>query len=124
MEITVYSTRQGSGSKFETSATTWGELKKELYAADLYTEKMKAVLGTNKATLESNDYVLPTSTYTVFMLPIETKSGVGFTVEKVKTLQSELNKLFEEVLKTKTSISQEELNKLRREADALLASLR
>lgn len=124
MEITVYSTRQGSASKFETSATTWGELKKELFSADLYTEKMKAVLSTNKATLESNEYVLPTSTYTVFMVPIETKSGVGFTVEKVRQLQSDMNQLFEEVVKTKTSISPAELAKLKKEADALLASFR
>lgn len=122
-EITIYSTRKGEASKFNTSATTWGELRKELYKADLYNEKMKAVLSTNKMTLENDDVVLPDGGYTIFMVPKETKSGVGFSVEKVKSLQADMNTLFESVIQGATTVSAAELRRLQKEADAILAGL-
>lgn len=77
-KIKVYSTRGQSGIEIETNVTTLGELSGVLNAHDyeLDLSRMKAVVGQTKATLESNDSVLPEGDFTLFLMPTKTKSGV------------------------------------------------
>lgn len=74
-KITVYSTI-GKGAKFiETDAVTWANLKTLLQQEKVDLNNMKAVIGENKLTLESDQAQLPDGEFTLFLMPIKTKSG-------------------------------------------------
>ena len=74
-KITVYSTI-GKGAKFlETDVVTWAHLKTLLQQEKIDLNNMKAVIGENKLTLESDQAQLPDGEFTLFLMPIKTKSG-------------------------------------------------
>lgn len=74
-KITVYSTI-GKGAKFiETDAVTWANLKTLLQQEKVDLNNMKAVIGENKLTLESDQAQLPDGEFTLFLMPVKTKSG-------------------------------------------------
>lgn len=84
-KVTVFSTLGKNAQEFQTSATTWGELQKNLKEMSISFSGMKAVIGENKHTLESENALLPfneledkTKVYTdftLYLMPVKTKSG-------------------------------------------------
>ena len=59
----------------ETEATIWGELKTALSENGVSYEKMKAVIGETKLTLEADNALLPTEGFTLFLMNKKTKAG-------------------------------------------------
>ena len=72
-KVTVFSTTGKNADNHETDALTWGNLKEELH--DLDFDNMKAITGESRVTLEHDDAVLPEGSFTIFLMPIKTKSG-------------------------------------------------
>lgn len=79
--VTVYSTKTGTIKKVQTSATTWGDLKTQLEEADLLNSGMKAIDKTSKMTYEHAQSPLPTSDFTIFTVPVKTKSGCDYELD-------------------------------------------
>lgn len=76
VQVTVY-TGTGSSKVINTEAVKWGQLIDDLSrnAISYNSGGMKAVIGETEVTLESNDAVLPTGNFTLFLLPQKVKSG-------------------------------------------------
>ena len=83
--VTVYQTRgQQAPVKVETTANTWGELKKDLSSNNVDYSGMKAIIGETKTVLELENAVLPkgltiagqiTDNFTLFLSPAKQKAG-------------------------------------------------
>ena len=77
MKVTVFSTKGAKKSVINSSAKTWGELRKDLAEAGIPYSGMRAILGETKVTLESSAAVLPVDfDFTLFLSPVKVKSGV------------------------------------------------
>jgi hypothetical protein len=74
-KVTVFSTLGKNAQEFTTAATTWGELQSGLKEMNISFSGMKAVIGENKHTLESDKALLPTEGFTLYLMPVKTKSG-------------------------------------------------
>lgn len=74
-KVTVFSTLGKNAQEFTTGATTWGELQSNLKEMSIQYSGMKAVIGENKHTLESDKALLPTEQFTLYLMPVKTKSG-------------------------------------------------
>lgn len=74
-KVLIYSTSGRSGFEFETTATTWEELQRDLSTNQVSYDGMKAVLGESRLTLESPKAQIPQLDFTLFLMPIKTKSG-------------------------------------------------
>lgn len=74
--VTVFTTvgKQG-GEVFSTEAVTWGQLKKEINTKNISLSNMKAVIGETQVTLESEEAQLLDGDFTLFLMPVKTKSG-------------------------------------------------
>lgn len=93
MKVTVFSTKGRKRSEVESSATTWGELKKDLASAGVETSGMKAIIGENQNTLESAKAALPVDfDFTLFLTPVKVKSGANLDY---KTCKVEIKKAIE-----------------------------
>lgn len=75
-KIIVVSARDNSRKEVMSDATTWGALQPALDGQNISTTDMKAILRETKTALESNDSVLPTGEFTLFLTPGKVKSGV------------------------------------------------
>ena len=73
--VLIYSTSGRSGFEFDTNATTWEELQKDLSQNQVPYSGMKAVLGESRLTLESPKAQVPQQNFTLFLMPKKTKSG-------------------------------------------------
>ena len=75
-KVTVYSTVGKKATILENlEATTWGELKSALREMDIKYSGMKAVIGETRNTLESDRATLPEKDFSLFLMPVKTKSG-------------------------------------------------
>lgn len=73
IKVTVVTTK-GEKKEFKFSGTTYGELKKIL--GNTYDLKnMKAIESIRKTTLESDQAILPTEDFHIFLMPYKSKSG-------------------------------------------------
>ena len=79
-KVTIFSTQSNTSQTIETSASTWGELKKELPASAAST---RAVVRETRNTLESGGAQLPNQDFTLFMYPERVKSGATVKVHKL-----------------------------------------
>jgi hypothetical protein len=79
-EIKVFSTL--TRRKIESSATTWGELQTELRSEKVRFDNMKVAIGKSKLMLEHPEAELPTSPFTLYLMPMKTKSG--YDVEDIE----------------------------------------
>jgi hypothetical protein len=75
-KITIYNTVGQNKQTLESSATTWGELQKELHAKNIETKNMKTVIGETQNSLESPQGSLMAGDFTLFMMPQKVKSGI------------------------------------------------
>lgn len=124
MEITVYSTKVGTTKKLNVTGTTYGQVRRELINAGLLGSDMSVVLKENKMTLQNEDIVMPTSCYTLLIVPTKTKSGscgeIPFTKEEVEDLWESLDTIFEYVINHVNDEEQKQAKKLKEEAQAFL----
>lgn len=97
-KVIVFSTLTEQKQVIETDVTTWGELKK--LVSDFNSDTMKATEGTTKTTLESNEAVLPTGDFKVFLTPSKIKAGgeVRYTPTQIKELRTKLDNVFSDLL--------------------------
>lgn len=88
--VTVFSTKGQRMVKIESSAETWGELKKDLDANNIEYNNMQAVVRETKAILKLDDAVLPkgitagdkvTNEVTLFLSPTKSSAGCSFDVD-------------------------------------------
>jgi len=74
MKVKVFSTQMGE-REVETTGTTWGDLQIDLKKNGISFEKMKAVIGESKLTLEADGAMLPVQGFTLFLMNKKTKAG-------------------------------------------------
>ena len=87
MLVKVYSTQMGE-REVETSATTWGELQRDLRSQSISYDGMKSVIGESKLTLEADAAVLPTAGFTLFLMPKKTKAGADINSMSYKEIRA------------------------------------
>lgn len=89
-EVTVYNTTGKGYQIIKTTALSWKELKKSMDEARITYSNMKAVIGENQLTIESDDAQLPAEAFTLFLMPVKVKSGAGLDrktlFENIKSL--------------------------------------
>lgn len=115
-KVLIYSTAIGTNKTIETEATTFGELLKDLSKNDVafIEDSMKAIVGQTRVTLESSNAVLPTEDFTLFLMPVKTKSGL-LTRQECFAIIAEHKAKFPEAKKyygNQTQISTDDLNEL------------
>lgn len=74
-KVLVFDTAKQSKVEFESSATIWGDLKKELSKYDIGTSNCKFIEGSTKLTLEQEQALVPTKDFVIFKMPVSTKSA-------------------------------------------------
>lgn len=89
MIVKVYSTQMGEKS-VETSATTWGQLQNDLNREGITHSGMKSVIGESKLTLEADAAILPSTGFTLFLMPKKTKAGADINTIGYKDLRAEI----------------------------------
>lgn len=85
--VTIIATKGGQIKKYQTDATTWGDLRM-LIQEDYSMENLKATENINKTTLEHIDSVLPEGDFRVFLRPSKTKSGGIYDGRNFKEMRS------------------------------------
>ena len=71
--VRIKSTENNVWNTFETSASTFGELKAELTTVNF--DRKRVVVRETRSTLELKDAVLPSGDFTLYLMPKATKSG-------------------------------------------------
>ena len=86
--VTLKLTTQKDLVKHESSARTYGELKKEL--PNVKWSGMRVVERTNKTTLQMDDAVLPATDFVLFLVPEKVKSGASKAkgLKKLKNVET------------------------------------
>lgn len=74
--VTVFNTIGSNETSFNYTGTNWSDLQIELAANNISYKGMSAIVGESQVTLESAQAMTPTDDFTLFLLPIEVKSGV------------------------------------------------
>lgn len=72
--IKVVQTATASVKRFESEATTWGELAEQI-KGEYNLDKVKATVKETKGTLEHHDAVLPEGEFTIFLRAAKNKAG-------------------------------------------------
>ena len=83
-EVRVFSTL--IRRKLDSQATTWGELQTELKREKIRFDNMRVAIGKSKLTLEHPGAELPTTPFTLYLMPTKTKSGTEWDEESIRTL--------------------------------------
>jgi len=74
--VTVFSTRDNAMTEIpNSSATTWGELQKELKEFQVDFSGMKVIVGETRNTLEADIALVPETDYTLYLYPVKIKAG-------------------------------------------------
>lgn len=97
-KVIYFLTTNNEKKEIMSSATTWGDLKRELgITADL-----KYVLKETRVTLESSEALLPNTDITIFGFAKKNKSGFGVDAEDLAddlaSLRAEMNSRIDDIL--------------------------
>ncbi len=113
--VIVASPASNRAKKYETSVSTWGELKGVI--ADLYTGdgNVEAIVHPGNVTLTRDDASLPTGDFKVFLVPTKNKAGV--TPSEAQKLGQEIGAAIAEAASRTTS---DEVKQLK---DALIETI-
>lgn len=87
--VTICATVGNSGQTIQTNACTWGELMLELDNHIITYSNLRCIIGETRNTLESAQAILPSSNFTLFMLPKKTKSGMAKATPKKAATKKE-----------------------------------
>jgi argininosuccinate lyase len=74
-QVLVYNTIGQNEVVITTSAATWEQLQRDLHSQGVPFRDMKAVIGETQVTLESRGAQLPTTDFSLFLVPEKVKSG-------------------------------------------------
>lgn len=75
--VTVASSAANKAKRFETSASTWGELQGEISRAGLSLNNVEAIMNPGNVTLSRNEAELyPDGDFRVFLVPTKNKAGI------------------------------------------------
>lgn len=114
-KVVVAAPSSNAAKVFNTSASTWGELKREI--SSLMSSNLDAVVPElNNASLSRDEAVLPSGDFRVFLIPTKNKAG-AFTSQQAKELGSKIQSAIEEASK-KASVN--DFNSLR---DSLVSTI-
>jgi hypothetical protein len=83
--VIVASAAGNRAQTIQTSAKTWGELKRETAFAAIYPSGVEAILSTNKTTLNRDEAELPEGSFNIFLVPTKNKAGVETIVSSLNT---------------------------------------
>ena len=92
--VTVYTSNGQNAKSISINATDWGTLQGELNENDIPTSGLKAILGEQRTTLESNAAQLPLEDFSLFLMPKKTKSGIDYSTLSFKEKRAEMKKIF------------------------------
>lgn len=73
-KVVVASPASNQAKQYQTSATTWGELKSQI--SDLLVGNVEAIVKPGNVTLTRDDATLPTGDFRVYLIPTKNKAGV------------------------------------------------
>lgn len=77
MKITIFNTATQRPATIENfTGSNWGQLQRELAQRGISYSNMSVTVKETKVTLESDQAVLPTSDFTIFLFPKQVKSGM------------------------------------------------
>jgi hypothetical protein len=74
-KVRFYSTAGQTNVQHEFQGTTFGELKELMKTNNISYSGMKCVVGETKLTVEHDQAILPDGDFTLFIMPVKTKSG-------------------------------------------------
>jgi len=106
--VIVASAASNKAKQVSTSATTWGEFKKQI--ADLLTGDVEAVLKPGNVTLTRDDATLPDTDFRVYLIP--TKNKAGMTEAQARQLGADIA---EAIVIAASKATNEEVNALKSE---------
>lgn len=86
--IMLFSSLGKSHQVIESDAPMWGELKRELTRRNISLSNMKAVIGENQLTVESDEAMLPDGDFTLFLMNVKTKSGAAVKIDRKQLLEN------------------------------------
>ena len=75
MQVSVFNTVGSNESVIEFNGTTWADLQSVLRENSISYRDMSAIIGETQVTLESPQAQTPTTDFSLFLLPVEVKSG-------------------------------------------------
>jgi hypothetical protein len=90
-KVTVFQMGTNDRVEFNTSASTWGEIKRECSAiGSMATGDLKAVVKQTKVTLDHNEAVVPDQDVTIYLVPNKNKSGNEMSEAELTALINEI----------------------------------
>jgi hypothetical protein len=97
-KVTVFSTTTNRKVVVTTDVTTWGQLKAVSEVRGLLADNMDYVVKETKLGLASDESVLPTGDFTVFMIQKKTKAGVISRERMREIIEEETDDLVNSIL--------------------------
>jgi hypothetical protein len=97
-KITVFIQSKNKKETFNSSATTWGELRETLRDKELLESTLKYTMIPGKVTLEAAAAELFTGDLTIIATPISVKSGSLSIVDLMVSLREKINNAFDEII--------------------------
>ncbi len=89
-KVLVFDSAAQTKKEFQSSATIWGDLKRELPSHGINTNNCKFIEGSTKLTLEQDQALLPMKDFVIFKMPVSTKSAATLTSDEYKKLIREV----------------------------------
>src|SRR5688572_18307137 len=86
--VVVAAPASNQAKKFETNATTWGELQGVI--SSLMTGNVEAIVAETRTTLNRGEAVLPTGDFKLFLVPTKNKAGAGISPDEARVLGREI----------------------------------
>lgn len=97
-KITVFIQSKNKKETFNSSATTWGDLRTELDNRNLLESTLKYTMIPGKVTLEASAAELFNGDLTIIATPVSVKSGAVNIVELMGSLRQKINDAFDELI--------------------------
>lgn len=92
IQVTVFSPLMGE-KIIDTEATTWKGLQGDLDKAKVSYDGMKAVIGESRLEMSADEAIIPNESFTLFLMPIKTKSGKSWVKAGYKEMRSAIQAL-------------------------------
>ena len=105
--VVVASSSSNKAKKYETAATTWGELKPEI--RELLTGDLEAIVNPGHVTLSQDNSILPTGDFKLYLIPTKNKAG-QITVDQARSLGREIA---EALVEAATTANTDDINELK-----------
>lgn len=105
--VTVASSVSNRSKQYQTSAKTWGELKRDI--SELLVGNLDAIVNPGHVQLVQDNSALPEGDFKLYLIPTKNKAGV-ITTEQAKSLGREIA---EALVEAASKASTEDVNALR-----------